>query len=126
MCVSDWRVCGCVVLFCLDSLRTNTNTKSIQPIFYSCIIILCFVFSRSIHDGTSCATDGGEHYWDQATMGFMDVWTVPNGAYYQGAPSGQATGAYTLYNGFGAEENRGRAVIVHGSDGSRIGCGLLN
>jgi len=79
-----------------------------------------------IHDGTSCATDGGEHYWDQATMGFMDVWTVPNGAYYQGAPSGQATGAYTLYNGFGAEENRGRAVIVHGSDGSRIGCGLLN
>ena len=87
--------------------------------------VLCFFLSLSIHDGTSCATDGGEHYWDQETMGFMDVWTVPNGAYYQGAPSGRATGSYALYNGFGAEENRGRAVIVHGSDGSRIGCGIL-
>ena len=81
-----------------------------------------------IHSGTSCtdmAAVGG-HYWDAGSNGTNpDPWTSAYGAVYETNGIGSARGSFELNSGYGFEENLGHAVVVHASDGTRVGCGVL-
>ena len=82
-----------------------------------------------IHSGMSCddASLVGGHYWDKgADESNPDPWTDIYGAVYNTSPQGTALGNFHINSGYGFHENKGHAVVVHASDGSRIGCGILN
>jgi hypothetical protein len=79
-----------------------------------------------IHTGTSCDVDEevGGHYWDDGEDGTIpDPW---NDVTYDSNKRGKAKGVHELNNGHDFDDNFGRAVVVHASDGSRIGCGVLD
>jgi len=77
-----------------------------------------------IHLGTTCSDADlvYGHYW--APAGTPDPWTG-DVTYYDSDADGNATGDFVVVNGYSMEGNVGHAVVVHASDGSRIGCGVL-
>ena len=86
------------------------------------------VAGTHIHSGTTCddASLVGGHYWDEGDDGSNpDPWTAEYGAVYSTNAIGSASGDFTLNSGYGFDENKGHAVVVHAEDGSRIGCGVL-
>mmetsp|Transcript_5138 Transcript_5138/g.6638 ORF Transcript_5138/g.6638 Transcript_5138/m.6638 type:complete len:109 (+) Transcript_5138:219-545(+) len=76
-----------------------------------------------IHTGTTCndADLVGGHYWASGD----DVWTPTYGAFYSTDDKGNAMGEFDIDSGYDYFSNLGHAVVVHASDGSRIGCGIL-
>lgn len=78
-----------------------------------------------IHAGVSCATHETVkgHGWNSVVV--QDLWTAAGGAFYNADSSGSADGYFEIFNGFGYEENTHHAVVIHGQDGTRIGCGVL-
>lgn len=82
-----------------------------------------------IHTGMSCETAslvGGPHYWDPATYGTVDPWTVVNGSYYNSDACGNVESYFYMYSGYGLDANDGHTVVVHAQNGTRIGCGTLS
>merc|ERR550539_2304562 len=80
-----------------------------------------------IHSGTTCSNASlvGGHYWDSVNGTNPDPWTPAYGAVYSTTAMGNANGEFTLNSGYGFDENKDHAVVVHASDGSRVGCGVL-
>ena len=78
-----------------------------------------------IHAGVSCATHAEVlgHYWNSVVV--QDLWTAAGGAVYNTDSSGSGDGYFEITNGFGYEENKDHAVVMHQQDGTRIGCGVL-
>eukprot|EP00041_Stephanoeca_diplocostata_P039590 m.1637119 g.1637119 ORF g.1637119 m.1637119 type:complete len:2167 (+) comp25481_c0_seq1:68-6568(+) len=75
-----------------------------------------------IHSGTTCdaAALVGGHYWQPMNM--TDPWNV---IMWTSDASGRAVGNVTVTSGFGYGDNIGHALVVHASNGTRIGCGVL-
>lgn len=77
-----------------------------------------------IHAGTGCETteEQGGHYYDSDEL-FEDPWLL---ASYQMTDAGGA-GAFVgcVLTGSGAMEYVDKPFVVHGEDGSRLSCGLL-
>eukprot|EP00565_Helicotheca_tamesis_P008057 CAMPEP_0185730448 /NCGR_PEP_ID=MMETSP1171-20130828/9871_1 /TAXON_ID=374046 /ORGANISM="Helicotheca tamensis, Strain CCMP826" /LENGTH=292 /DNA_ID=CAMNT_0028399489 /DNA_START=72 /DNA_END=950 /DNA_ORIENTATION=- len=78
-----------------------------------------------IHAGTSCETHElvKGHGWNSVVV--QDLWTAAGGATYNTNAKGRAKGYFHMFNGYGYEENKNHAVVIHGQDGTRIACGLL-
>jgi len=78
-----------------------------------------------IHAGYSCATHEEVlgHEWNQVSV--QDLWTSAGGATYDSDEDGDSEGSFYIYNGFSYYENFGHAVVIHASDGTRVGCGVL-
>mmetsp|Transcript_8269 Transcript_8269/g.15257 ORF Transcript_8269/g.15257 Transcript_8269/m.15257 type:complete len:368 (-) Transcript_8269:156-1259(-) len=78
-----------------------------------------------IHSGTGCNdTDAqGGHYYDADTVA-VDPWLLES--YY--STNGTGTGAFVgcAITGEGASDYNGRPFIMHGTDGSRLSCGILS
>jgi hypothetical protein len=73
-----------------------------------------------VHTGTSCDSAGDHYYKDTAQP---DPWTSVT--YTSGTTTAQGT--FTVASGFDYGEHAGHAVVVHAaSDGTRIGCGVLD
>mmetsp|Transcript_22865 Transcript_22865/g.45740 ORF Transcript_22865/g.45740 Transcript_22865/m.45740 type:complete len:153 (+) Transcript_22865:98-556(+) len=77
-----------------------------------------------IHTGTTCSDADlvGGHYW--APAGTEDPW-MNDVTYYDSNSSGNAIGQFSIENGYLMEGNVGHAVVVHDSEGVRVGCGIL-
>ncbi|CAG9298098.1 superoxide dismutase family protein [Celerinatantimonas diazotrophica] len=75
-----------------------------------------------IHSGTSCkdAEKVGGHYYAPKADG--DYWKNAN---WVSDSKGEAHGSFQLISGLNRKDNLGHAVVVHASNGSRIGCGIL-
>jgi len=84
----------------------------------------CFHCGIHIHAGVSCDTpeDVMGHGWNSGVV--RDLWTTTGGAFYD-TNDGTAKGYFSMYNGFGLGMNYHHAVVIHASDGVRIGCGVL-
>jgi len=78
-----------------------------------------------IHDGVSCETHEQVmgHGWNAAFV--RDLWKNQYGAVYETDHSGSASSYFYLSNGWSIGINNGHAVVIHGKDGTRIGCGQL-
>jgi hypothetical protein len=78
-----------------------------------------------IHAGTGCAdTDAqGGHYYDSEELA-EDPWLVES--YYSTDSAGAGAFVGCVLTGSGAMEYENRPFIVHGTDGSRLSCGILN
>jgi Cu/Zn superoxide dismutase len=78
-----------------------------------------------IHTGTTCEdmNEVGGHYWNAATYP-TDAWNVVK---YNSTAAGTSDGTYSgIVTGFDTYDmNLNHAVVVHASDGTRIGCGTL-
>mmetsp|Transcript_18581 Transcript_18581/g.23064 ORF Transcript_18581/g.23064 Transcript_18581/m.23064 type:complete len:310 (-) Transcript_18581:161-1090(-) len=74
-----------------------------------------------IAEGTSCDDVFGTYYAPDATE-----WSVTNGAWYDTFSRGSSNSAFRFDNGYDHKENRFHAVIVNDSDGTAIGCGILD
>jgi len=81
-----------------------------------------------IHTGTTCSDADlvGGHYWDDLEGTKNDPWNSANGAVYKSNPEGMSKAKYVIKSGYNIVDNVGHAVVVHGKDGSRIGCGVLS
>jgi len=97
-----------------------------------------------IHEGTTCCASThndpanpnaprdsvGDHYYNKVTR-LVDPWDEKHDATYTSlkdgttAPKFLASGAFHLNQGYTHVENVGRVVVVHDSNGARIGCGVL-
>lgn len=76
-----------------------------------------------IHAGMSCDNHVNVlgHHWTPADAD--DPW---NEVTYTSKRKGKAKGRYfNISNGYNYDENIGHAVVVHGIDGVRVGCGVL-
>ena len=87
-----------------------------------------------IHDGKSCETtdDPGKHYWNKNEFGpdpGDDPWDLFDGGIgttYDTSSDGTTDSVIpNIDTGYGYKENSGRVVVMHKSDGTRIGCGVL-
>ena len=103
-----------------------------------------------LHSGTACtdAASQGAHYWDDSNLtggpaGNGDAWfniasgLAPTGTGYSTDEDGKTTAYFHFNNGYGYDDNKGHAVVIHGEvgtqegvtlgDGSyaRIACGVL-
>lgn len=87
---------------------------------------LCDKCGAHIHTGITCedADYVLGHYWDTSEQP-ADPWVASEGAVYYSNEAGESTGSFFLFSGFGFDENNGHAVVFHGPDGGRIGCGTL-
>lgn len=101
-----------------DSLKVIFDLKGVEAECTDC--------GLHIHTGTTCATadEVGGHYWDASVV--EDQWLASFGAVYNADEDGEAKGNFKIVTGYGYEENLGHAVVIHASDGSRIGCGVLS
>ena len=63
------------------------------------------------------------HGWN--TDAVQDLWTTAGGATYRSDGEGDARGHFHLYNGYSYGKSLGHAVVIHGQDGTRVGCGVL-
>ena len=98
-----------------------------------------------IHEGMTCCANRnvhpmnhpnapmdsvGDHYYNTQTR-LQDPWDAKHDATYTSLKNGTtdpnllSSGAFHLYQGYTYEQNVGRVVVVHDSDGVRIGCGVL-
>jgi hypothetical protein len=78
-----------------------------------------------IHNGTGCANtrEQGGHYFDNDQLA-EDPWLVQS--YY--STDNEGTGAFVgcVVTGTGAMDYENRPFIVHGTNGSRLSCGILS
>jgi len=101
-----------------DSFEFAYDLEGLMPNCQGCGI--------HIHAGQSC-TDADlvlGHGWNQYVV--SDLWTAAGGAYYNSDDAGRSDSSFNLYTGFGYEENRHHAVVVHTGNGARVGCGRLH
>eukprot|EP00531_Pseudo-nitzschia_arenysensis_P004901 CAMPEP_0116141724 /NCGR_PEP_ID=MMETSP0329-20121206/14530_1 /TAXON_ID=697910 /ORGANISM="Pseudo-nitzschia arenysensis, Strain B593" /LENGTH=283 /DNA_ID=CAMNT_0003636917 /DNA_START=52 /DNA_END=903 /DNA_ORIENTATION=+ len=100
-----------------DSFKFSFNLNGLEAGCMGCGI--------HIHSGTSCDSHDLVlgHYWDDDVV--ADLWTSAGGAFYSSDDSMKAKGSFNLYTGYGYEENKNHAVVVHAQTGLRIGCGIL-
>ena len=73
-----------------------------------------------IHAGTTCTADALGHYYTGSVT--SDPWTS---IAYTSSSTGVSSGSVSVDTGATAEQVAARALIVHGFDGSRIGCAIL-
>jgi hypothetical protein len=78
-----------------------------------------------IHSGLSCASTAEVKGHGFNSVLVQDLWTTDGGAFYNSDANGYASGYFSLFNGFGYEENFHHAVVIHSQTGSRIACGVL-
>ncbi len=85
----------------------------------------CFVFQYMLSAGTSCETHElvKGHGWNSVVV--KDLWTATGGATYNTDASGSSMGFFNMFNGYGYKENYQHAVLIHGQDGTHMGCGIL-
>ena len=79
----------------------------------------CIGCGLHIHSGTSCE-DIKDHFYND---GVENPWSMH---YYSSDNHGRAKGSNVVSNGYGVDENEGHAVVIHGSDGTPYGCGILS
>jgi len=81
-----------------------------------------------IHSGNTCddATLVGGHYWNDREGTKNDPWNPANGAVYKSNSEGMSKAKFIIRSGYNIDDNEGHAVVVHGQDGTRIGCGVLS
>jgi len=81
-----------------------------------------------IHAGTTCdtAADVGGHYWVSTTAP-LDPWSDGEVGYvaFYSTTDGTASGSFAAKTGATTSDIKGRAFIVHGADGGRIACALM-
>merc|ERR1719384_117004 len=77
-----------------------------------------------IHEGKSCDTHEEVlgHYWNAHKFP-VDPW---NPKIWKSNRKRKAKGGFNVKSGYSKRLNNGRAVVVHDSDGNRIGCGILS
>lgn len=92
-------------------LHMRYNLESLEP--YS-------TGGLHIHTGYSCkdASLVGGHYYKSA----IDLWTTK---YENSSSLGASIGSFTLNVETTITDNANRAVVLHSSDGTRVGCGIL-
>jgi len=73
-----------------------------------------------IHTGTSCTNNALGHYFTDTVTN--DPWTAIS---YTSLPDGTTSGTAAVTTGALASNIEGRAFIVHGFDGGRIACAIL-
>ena len=75
-----------------------------------------------IHSGFTCddASLVGGHHWDKDIFGATATDDPWNAESYFSDSVGVSTSGFVIDSGFGLRNNKGRAVVVHASDGSRI------
>ncbi|WP_115717219.1 superoxide dismutase family protein [Gallaecimonas mangrovi] len=75
-----------------------------------------------IHVGKTCddASKVGGHYFSPTTAG--DYWKSGE---WSSDTKGDAKGSFTVLSDLGYKDNKGHALVIHGPDGARIGCGIL-
>ena len=73
-----------------------------------------------IHTGMTCSDNAGGHYFTGTVT--ADPWTSVS---YTADAGGAASGVLQVTTGALGSDVEGRALIVHGFDGGRIGCALL-
>mmetsp|Transcript_66227 Transcript_66227/g.186505 ORF Transcript_66227/g.186505 Transcript_66227/m.186505 type:complete len:194 (-) Transcript_66227:118-699(-) len=73
-----------------------------------------------IHAGATCTDNALGHYYTGAVT--SDPWTS---IAYTSDASGAASGSVSVDTGAESVEVAGRAFIIHGYDGGRIGCAIL-
>ena len=72
----------------------------------------------------------GGHLW--TPLSIPDPWNEPKAKYYLSKIGGNsntrftAKGSYTISNGYNRKESKGRTVVLHQFNGTRIGCGVLD
>ncbi|KAL3922539.1 MAG: hypothetical protein SGILL_002150 [Bacillariaceae sp.] len=78
-----------------------------------------------IHAGTGCANseEQGGHYYDSGAVA-EDPWLLES--YHSTDVTGAAGFVGCVLTGAGATEYENKPFIVHGEDGSRLSCGILN
>lgn len=115
---------GSVLLtFNIDGIEIKMNVSGLESPCTSMKENGCGIH---IHQGDSCdnsATVKG-HYWNLSLLGSEDPWLnityATNGDGFSGdavvVPGG---------NGYSAQGNNGRPIVIHDQNGKKIGCGLL-
>jgi hypothetical protein len=78
-----------------------------------------------IHSGTECANREvqGGHYYDSDELA-VDPWLAQS--YYDTDSDGAGAFVGCVLTGTGATDYENRPFIVHGTDGSRLSCGILS
>jgi hypothetical protein len=78
-----------------------------------------------VHSGVSCdaVENIGEAYYGNGTS---NPWDGPNASYDVYADFNNTQGQFLVNNGYNATGNNGKAVVVYGSGGEGLGCGVLN
>ena len=88
-----------------------------------------------IHSGTDCtsSTTQGGHGWKSDTLNSGgpnnngDAWfniassLAPTGAGYSTDENGKGTAFFFYNNGFGYDDTKGQAVVIHGEVGTQVG-----
>jgi len=84
----------------------------------------CLNCGINIHEGVSCDTHEQVkgHGWNSEFV--RDLWHSKY-AVYNSDGMGKADSYFYLYNGWNLGINSGHAVVIHGQDGTRLGCGQL-
>jgi Cu/Zn superoxide dismutase len=79
-----------------------------------------------LHTGTSCAERNavGGHYYDTSmyTDTVIEPWTA---TFWSSDMGGRAYGTIVVNNGYSMQQNIGHVVVLHDSEGVRIGCGKV-
>mmetsp|Transcript_20735 Transcript_20735/g.31597 ORF Transcript_20735/g.31597 Transcript_20735/m.31597 type:complete len:117 (+) Transcript_20735:568-918(+) len=92
-----------------------------------------------LHSGTDCTDAGlqGGHWWNTGVL--SDPWfnmaspLAPTGTGYSTDEDGEGVAYFFFNNGFGYDDNKGHAVVIHGEVASplgggtypRVACGIL-
>jgi len=100
-----------------DVVRIRATLSGLEPNCVQC--------GLHIHSGLSCDdadSVGGHWYKDEKVT--EDPWAAEK-ATYTSDSSGNAKASFYVYNGYDYEQNVDHAVVIHGQDGSRIGCGVI-
>mmetsp|Transcript_21034 Transcript_21034/g.42038 ORF Transcript_21034/g.42038 Transcript_21034/m.42038 type:complete len:117 (-) Transcript_21034:128-478(-) len=100
------------------------------PLPYACAFL---------HSGTDCADAGlqGGHWWTTGQL--SDPWfnmaspLAPTGTGYSTDEDGEGVAYFFFNNGYGYDDNKGHAVVIHdevapplgNGDYARIACGIL-
>jgi len=101
-----------------DTLKLEYNIHGLEGNCDGCGI--------HIHAGISCETHEQVlgHGWN---AGFVrDLWKSQYGAVYSTDAYGSGNSHFYLYNGWNVGINYGHAMVLHGQDGTRLGCGILH
>jgi len=73
-----------------------------------------------IHAGKDCSQEAGAHYYTPA--GAADPWAATK---WVSGPTGAGKGSVEVSSGHNYYGNLGHTVVVHGADGTKIACGIL-
>lgn len=73
---------------------------------------------------TSLSNDVGDHWYSKVIIEDDDPWKAQR-ATYNSDSKGRAEFAFYVYNAYDYENNVDHALVLHGQDGTRIGCGIL-